>query len=434
MPGIQKILHPTDFSENARYAFRVGLRPGPGQPRDIARSSRHDALCRAALDQPLPDPLRPAESQPSGASLPWPQAADPQIHVEHRLTEGDPAEEVLRLAALLQCDLIVVGTHGRTGLGRLLMGSVAEEVLRKASCPVLVVKTPARETPDAAPETTASPGEPVEVWPRGVSLVSAQTRTLVRTSGLEVVRLIVRAGQEIPQHRSKSTNRCALPGGARGLHCASGKRRRWKPGRSCTCPPASPTRSRASRRFHWCCLRSSARATDQSDTPFTPSLVFRSCSKRSSVAARPARAGRGGGLPGRSASPSAVGCTRDSSPMTGTTPSLPSSSPRPICRPTASPLAPNITSITRMQPSGSARPRPRALRRRSRHVITTASRACRSTRAASFQPSHVAAWIVENQIRTLNVAGSRECEEPGIGEKVEQFLGEVLLHLGQERA
>jgi nucleotide-binding universal stress UspA family protein len=39
------------------------------------------------------------------------------------------------------CDLIVMGTHGRTGLGRLLMGSVAETVLRKAPCPVLTVKS-----------------------------------------------------------------------------------------------------------------------------------------------------------------------------------------------------------------------------------------------------------------------------------------------------
>jgi len=42
-------------------------------------------------------------------------------------------------------DLIVLGTHGRTGLARLLMGSTAEQVVRKASCPVLTVKTPIPE-------------------------------------------------------------------------------------------------------------------------------------------------------------------------------------------------------------------------------------------------------------------------------------------------
>jgi hypothetical protein len=53
---------------------------------------------------------------------------------------------------------------------------------------------------------------------------------------------------------------------------------------------------------------------------------------------------------------------------------------------------------------------------------------------ASFEPSHVATWIMENKIKTLNVAGNREHEEPGIGERVERFLGEVLKQLGHERA
>jgi hypothetical protein len=54
--------------------------------------------------------------------------------------------------------------------------------------------------------------------------------------------------------------------------------------------------------------------------------------------------------------------------------------------------------------------------------------------AASFEPSHVASWILENKIRTLNVAGNREAEEPGIGDRVERFLGEVLHQLGHKRA
>ena len=51
---------------------------------------------------------------------------------------------------------------------------------------------------------------------------------------------------------------------------------------------------------------------------------------------------------------------------------------------------------------------------------------------ASFAPAHVAAWIIENKIRTLNVAGNREEEEPGIGDRVERFLGEVLQQLGHK--
>ena len=53
---------------------------------------------------------------------------------------------------------------------------------------------------------------------------------------------------------------------------------------------------------------------------------------------------------------------------------------------------------------------------------------------ASFEPCQVATWIAENKIGTLNVAGNREEEEPGIGDRVERFLGEVLQQLGHERA
>lgn len=53
---------------------------------------------------------------------------------------------------------------------------------------------------------------------------------------------------------------------------------------------------------------------------------------------------------------------------------------------------------------------------------------------AAFEPSHVATWIIENAIETLNVAGNREHEEPGIGDRVERFLGEVLQQLGHDYA
>ncbi len=53
---------------------------------------------------------------------------------------------------------------------------------------------------------------------------------------------------------------------------------------------------------------------------------------------------------------------------------------------------------------------------------------------AAFEPAQVAAWIVENRIGTLHVAGNREREEPGIGARVEQFLGQVLHQLGHQRA
>jgi hypothetical protein len=60
--------------------------------------------------------------------------------------------------------VIIMGTHGRTGLGRLLMGSVAEQIVRKATCPVLTVKTPllgSRPVTELVPEKESAALEPV---------------------------------------------------------------------------------------------------------------------------------------------------------------------------------------------------------------------------------------------------------------------------------
>ena len=65
---------------------------------------------------------------------------DPKVLVEHLVVEGDAAAQILKVAADSRCALIVMGTHGRTGVDRLLNGSVAEAVIRGASCPVLTVK------------------------------------------------------------------------------------------------------------------------------------------------------------------------------------------------------------------------------------------------------------------------------------------------------
>ena len=68
--------------------------------------------------------------------------ADHNVPFEHKLLVGDPATAIVQAAEEEGADLIVMGTHGRTGLTRLLMGSVAEAVVRKAKCPVLTVKHP----------------------------------------------------------------------------------------------------------------------------------------------------------------------------------------------------------------------------------------------------------------------------------------------------
>jgi nucleotide-binding universal stress UspA family protein len=76
---------------------------------------------------------------------------DPAVPFTHRLSMGDPAGEIVRIATDEGAELIVLGTHGRTGVTRLLMGSVAEVVVRRAPCPVLVYReTAARLTPSKA--------------------------------------------------------------------------------------------------------------------------------------------------------------------------------------------------------------------------------------------------------------------------------------------
>jgi nucleotide-binding universal stress UspA family protein len=67
----------------------------------------------------------------------------PRTRVQGLLAEGNPATEILRAAKRLKCDVILIATHGHSGLVHLLMGGVAERVVRTAPCPVLTVRHPA---------------------------------------------------------------------------------------------------------------------------------------------------------------------------------------------------------------------------------------------------------------------------------------------------
>ena len=76
----------------------------------------------------------------------------PGITIEAVVREGSTASEILEQATGMPADLLVIGTHGRSGFERLVLGSVAERVLRKASCPVLTVP---KGLPNAAPSGPA---------------------------------------------------------------------------------------------------------------------------------------------------------------------------------------------------------------------------------------------------------------------------------------
>jgi universal stress protein A len=137
----RKILFPTDFSHASDAALDWAS--------SLARE-RGAALLIVHVEEPpaaygggemyygMPDPASEDLAKMLSQVLP----TDPQVSHEHRLLTGDPATAIARLAEQENVELIVMGTHGRTGLLRLLMGSVAEAVVRRAPCPVLTLKQP----------------------------------------------------------------------------------------------------------------------------------------------------------------------------------------------------------------------------------------------------------------------------------------------------
>src|SRR4051812_16718118 len=140
MLSINTILHPTDFSHSANHAFELAC----------SLAGQHGAkLLLVHVVSPPPPPPLPYNEAGMGTieedaataveQLEQMRDAKSTLTVEYVLAEGDPAHEIIRIARETNADLIVMGTHGRSGLNRLLMGSVAERVVRKASCQVITV-------------------------------------------------------------------------------------------------------------------------------------------------------------------------------------------------------------------------------------------------------------------------------------------------------
>ena len=151
MLPVHTILHPTDFSEHSEYAYRVAcaLARDYGARLVLLHIATPVVVVYGEGVVPLDPEAYYAEARENLVRL----DPGPTIRAEHRFEEGRPAEDIPRVAQEIQADLIVMGTHGRTGLRRLLMGSVAEQVMRHAACPVLTVRTP---FPEASPA-----GEPL---------------------------------------------------------------------------------------------------------------------------------------------------------------------------------------------------------------------------------------------------------------------------------
>jgi nucleotide-binding universal stress UspA family protein len=140
MLPIRTILHPTDFSENSQCAWEMAC----ALARDYGAR-----LLLVHVETPMPAfaelgaiPPEPVDRRALECELAGIKPPDPTLAVSRSLLFGDEPTTINRFAKENNADLIVMGTHGRTGLGRLLMGSVAESVLREAPCPVLTIKTP----------------------------------------------------------------------------------------------------------------------------------------------------------------------------------------------------------------------------------------------------------------------------------------------------
>jgi len=145
----QKILFPVDFSEAGQRALELAT--------SLARDSGATLIIAHVEEPPMAyggGDMYYGVEEPNHEELRASLAAvvptDPALPCIHKLMIGDPAEAIVQLAEADHVDLIVMGTHGRTGLTRLLMGSVAEAVVRRAPCPVLTVKQPAAVPAGAA--------------------------------------------------------------------------------------------------------------------------------------------------------------------------------------------------------------------------------------------------------------------------------------------
>lgn len=140
------ILHPTDFSKASRAAFARAVAEARARRAELLIVHVLSTITPMAGDEYM-SPKTYTDIQRSMQAYGQKQL-DAQVakakaagaRARGLLLEGSPVDAIVRTARARRADVIVMGTHGRTGLSRLLMGSVAERVVGTASCPVLTVR------------------------------------------------------------------------------------------------------------------------------------------------------------------------------------------------------------------------------------------------------------------------------------------------------
>ena len=146
MSRIRRILHPTDFSKASSVAYKRAV--------DMAKGNRPELVLVHVLIPAIPmmadgylspkvyedmENASRAYGQKHLAALVR-KAKQAGVRVKGLLLEGIPHERIATAARSKKADLLVIGTHGRTGFAKLFLGSVASRVLAVAPCPVLTVR------------------------------------------------------------------------------------------------------------------------------------------------------------------------------------------------------------------------------------------------------------------------------------------------------
>ncbi len=148
MINIKRILMPTDFSDSGKTAlmYAVAFADQFGAAVDllhVVEPVPAGALLSYRPLQELKQSMRSdAEKQMEDLHGEW---ADYAFPVNKIVVEGYPFVEIIKYARENSSDMIVMGTHGRGAIAHMLLGSVAEKVVRKAPCPVLTVRHPEHE-------------------------------------------------------------------------------------------------------------------------------------------------------------------------------------------------------------------------------------------------------------------------------------------------
>ena len=147
---IKTILFPTDFSNGARAAMDHAISLAMDYQaklillyviQDISIAEWYIPSTLAVAD--LTEDMRKSASQEMDK---WIAEVSAKVNdVEKMVVRGVPFVEIIKTAKEKSADLLVIGTHGRTGIDHLLFGSTAEKVVRKAACPVLTVRIAGKE-------------------------------------------------------------------------------------------------------------------------------------------------------------------------------------------------------------------------------------------------------------------------------------------------